>query len=187
MNLFLIGFRGTGKTSVGRALSRHLNWSFVDMDDILAAEAGHSIADMVRDHGWAYFREQERRLLRRLAAGRRQVVGTGGGVILLPENVAALRSSGTVVWLRAGGDTIKHRLARDPRSAAFRPSLTAGGAADEIDALLAARAPLYQSAMHLAVDTDDRSVAELCERIIQELDRIGFDLQGSIGFRTDPK
>ena len=177
MNLFLIGFRGTGKTSVGRALAQHLAWRFVDMDETIAAESGRSIAEMVRIQGWQYFREQERRLLRRLAEGRRQVVGTGGGVILLPDNVATLRSVGTVIWLRAGLDTIQRRLAGDDRTGAFRPALTRLDPAAEIETLLAARTPLYKAAMHLAVDTDDRGIGELCAQIVEQLDILGFDRQ----------
>jgi shikimate kinase len=177
MNLFLIGYRATGKTAVGRALAQHLGWHFVDMDDTITAEAGASIAEMVQKHGWNHFREQERTLLKRLTSGRRQVVSTGGGVILLPDNVTTLRSAGTVIWLRAGADTIRRRLTRDERSAAFRPALSDLDPAAEIDAALAARTPLYQSAMDLVIDTENRTVEYLCAQIIDQLDRHDFDRQ----------
>jgi shikimate kinase len=176
MNLFLIGYRGTGKTTLGRALAQHLGWQFVDMDDTLSAESGASIVKLVRRQGWEYFREQEHSLLTRLAAGRRQVVSTGGGVILRPDNVTTLRSSGTVLWLRARTDTIRGRLAGDERNAAFRPALTGLDPAAEIETTLGARTPLYQAAMDLAVDTDDRGVQEVFDEIVAALANFGFKI-----------
>jgi shikimate kinase len=135
------------------------------MDEAIVAEEGRSIAQMVKQHGWEYFRRKESDLLRRLAAGTDRVIGTGGGIVLAEENVALLRSTGRVIWLRARVETIRARLAADPRSADFRPALTDHDPAAEIEKTLREREPLYRAAMHLCVDTDDPTVEEIVGQI----------------------
>jgi shikimate kinase len=106
MNLYLVGYRCTGKTSVGRLLAEALVWTFVDMDHELVAEAGIPIEDIVDSQGWEYFREREGQLLERLSLATKQVISTGGGVVTVPENIAMMRGSGKVVWLHASPATI---------------------------------------------------------------------------------
>jgi shikimate kinase len=175
MNIYLIGYRCTGKTTLGKVLARRLGWPFVDMDDALVAEIGMTIAEMVQYHGWPYFREKEKALVQRLCRQSRHVVGTGGGVVLDAANVAAMRRSGKVIWLRSRPETIGRYLTADPRSMDLRPALTDKSLQAEIRETLAQRVPLYHSAMHAAVDTDNWNIEDLCELILAKCRELGLD------------
>ncbi|MEN8689983.1 MAG: shikimate kinase, partial [Desulfobacterales bacterium] len=100
-NLFLIGYRCTGKTSAGRTLAAKLGWTFVDSDRVITVEIGCSIAEFIAANGWAAFRETERKVIIRLSEMDRQVVAAGGGAVIADENVERMRSSGKVIWLQA--------------------------------------------------------------------------------------
>jgi len=167
-NIALIGFRATGKTTIGRALATRLGWAFVDMDEQLTATLGTDIQTWVRQHGWDAFRDAETLLLDELANGERQVVATGGGVILQPVNRERLRRCFLVVWLQASAATIEARLAQDPKTTSQRPPLTDLSWQDEITQLLAERTPLYAATAHMALDTDRRGTALLVAAILAE-------------------
>ena len=165
-NLFLIGYRCTGKTSAGKTLAAKLGWTFVDSDRLIAAEIGCSIADFIAANGWAAFREKERNLIARLSETDRQVVAAGGGAVIATENVGRMRSSGKVIWLQASPDTIRRRMQADAGTAANRPSLTGQGSLEEITAVLEERKPLYAGAAHHLIDTDDLNTDEVVEKIV---------------------
>lgn len=150
--IFLIGYRGTGKTTVGRVLAGRLGWAFVDADDRIEAAAGKSIRDIFAAEGEAGFRDREAATLADLCALRNHVVATGGGVVLRAENRERLRAAGFVAWLTADADTAFARLRGDPTTAARRPDLTPGGGLDEVRTLLAAREPLYRGCADFAAD-----------------------------------
>ena len=169
MNLYLVGYRCTGKSSVGRLLAEALVWTFVDMDHELISEAGIPIEEIVESRGWKYFREREGKLLQRLSEATKQVISTGGGVVTIPENIAIMRGSGKVVWLHASPDTIAARMEADKSTADQRPPLHGDDSVVEIEEVLAERLPLYDEAMHLQVETDDLSVEEVSESIIRWL------------------
>ena len=170
MNLYLIGYRCTGKSSVGRILAETLGWVFVDMDSELVAEAGIPIEDIVASRGWKYFREREAQLLKRLSQATKQVIATGGGVITVEENIVTMRSSGKVVWLHASSSTIAARMAADLDSARQRPPLHGNDSLAEIEEVFAERLPLYDDAMHLQVETDNLSPEEVAESILRWLE-----------------
>jgi len=163
--LFLIGYRGTGKTTIGQLLAQRIGWDFVDADFHLEASCGKSIKQIFATQGEPAFRDLESRTLRELCGRERLVVGTGGGVIGRDENRALLRAAGYVVWLTADVDTIAARLAADPSTSERRPNLSTGGLA-EIAELLRLREPLYRASADLEVDTRDRSPQELTETIL---------------------
>jgi len=171
MNIFLIGYRCTGKTSAGKALAEKLGQPFADSDSEIVKEQGMSVAEMVSAHGWDFFREKEQSVIRRLCAGDRQVVSTGGGVILNPENVKNMRQSGLVVWLKASPETIRKRILNDEATSHLRPSLTAKGLTEEIEDVLSIRTPLYEGAMNFSVDTDLAGIDEICRIIIARVGR----------------
>ncbi len=123
----LIGYRATGKTSVGAELARRLHRPFVDLDQVLVAEAGRSVVEIVAQGGWEEFRRREKDLVERYRHSRGQVLATGGGVVMDPENVRALRENGFIIWLTADPATLQARLDADRPRDAFRPSLTGGG------------------------------------------------------------
>jgi shikimate kinase len=174
MNIYLIGYRGTGKTSIGKALARRLGWAFVDTDARVIDQLGTAIADYVRRQGWDAFRDAERRMVAGLTAQSRRVLATGGGVVLIDETVRRMKRSGVVVWLQASESTIKSRIAADTQTAANRPSLTGKGVEAEIAAVLAERTPLYRAAADVSIDTDGIGIGEAVEKILEILPQYGI-------------
>ena len=170
VNLYLVGYRCTGKTSVGRLLSDALGWTFVDMDHELVTEAGMEIEDIVNSRGWKYFREGEAQLLERLSRATNQVISTGGGVVTVPENIATMRGSGKVVWLHASPVTIAKRMGADINTAQQRPPLHGQDSLTEIEEVFVERLPLYDEAMHLQVETDNLSPEEVADAILRWLE-----------------
>jgi shikimate kinase len=186
--IFLIGYRGTGKTSVARLLAERLGWEWVDADEVLERTAGRSIREIFAAEGEAGFRDREAAVLEELCGGERLVVATGGGVVLRDANRARLRAGGLVVWLTADAPTIWERLQQDPTTAERRPALTVGGLA-EVEALLRVREPLYAACADLVVDTLGRSPAEVLEAIVALVPPTfpGVSAPGSLPTaRTDP-
>lgn len=151
--IVLTGFRGTGKTTVGRQLARMLGYDFLDTDQVLEERLGSTIAAFVQANGWDAFRRAEQELLEELARVRRVVVATGGGAILHRDAWELLRQGGFVVWLQADGATVGRRLAADPVSAVQRPPLFSGDPEREIEEQLALRTPLYAAGSDLVVDS----------------------------------
>jgi shikimate kinase len=166
-NLVLIGCRACGKTSVGKALALALARPFVDLDEVLVAQAGRSIAELVAEDGWPGFRRREKELVQQYGRLSGQVLAPGGGVVLDPENVKILRENGLVIWLTADTATLGQRLRQDQGSREFRPSLTGADPVGEIEQVLAAREPLYRAAAHLILDTTGLSIAEIVNRILK--------------------
>ncbi len=181
-NLFLIGYRCSGKTSAGKTLAAKLGWTFVDSDRLIAAEIGCSITDFITANGWAAFREKERNIIARLSEIDRTVVAAGGGAVIATENVGRMRSSGKVIWLQASPHKISQRMQADAGTAANRPSLTGQGSLEEIAAVLAEREPLYAGAAHHLIDTNDLNTDEVVEKIIETIEsEFKTDLTGSTG------
>jgi shikimate kinase len=170
-NLVLIGYRATGKTSVGAELARVLNRPFVDLDQVLVAEAGESVADLVNRGGWEEFRRREKELVSRYRHRRGLVLATGGGVVLDPENVEALRENGIIIWLTAEAATIQARLDADRPGEEFRPSLTGRDSISEVREVLKVREPLYRQAAQLIIDTTKPSITEVVQEILTALER----------------
>ena len=170
MNLYLVGYRCTGKSSVGQLVSEALGWVFVDIDDALQIEEGRDIEQIVLEQGWEYFRTVETTLVQRLSRGSNQVIATGGGVVTRPGNVALMQGSGKVVWLQASPKTIAQRMTADSTSAGQRPPLQGKDSIGEIEEILSERLPLYQQAMHFRVDTDGLSPREVADRILRWLE-----------------
>jgi len=168
-NLVLIGYRATGKTSVGIRLAEVLQRPFVDLDQVLVREAGRSIADIVAQGGWTEFRRLEKQLVARYRDTRGQVLATGGGVVLDPNNVAALRENGIIIWLTADPAAIQTRLAQDQPRDANRPSLTGEDTIREVLAVLEARAPLYQAAAQISIDTTHWSESQVVKLVLAAL------------------
>lgn len=170
MNLYLIGYRCTGKTTVGRHLADELGWTFTDADEALEKAAGRSVSDIVRTDGWQAFRDLETEVLTQLADYTYMVVATGGGVVLRPENVMLMQETGHLIWLTASPGTILSRMTGDPNTERLRPSLTDQSIRDEVLLTLSERLPLYQDAADDIIDTDGRPVAAICRQIVEMLE-----------------
>jgi shikimate kinase len=168
-NLVLIGYRATGKTSVGAELARLLKRPCVDLDQVLVSEAGQSVAEIVARGGWKEFRCREKDLVARYRHSRGQVLATGGGVVLDPENVRMLQENGVVIWLTADPTTIQARLEADQPRDAFRPSLTGGDTVNEVLEVLKFREPLYRAAAQVIIDTTNESIPQVVQEIMGAL------------------
>ena len=168
-NLFLIGFRCTGKSSVGRSLSEKLGWPFIDTDSLLVIKQKMSIKEIVGAYGWEGFREMEHTILKKVCTSDEQVVATGGGVVLNEDNVMRMQKSGRIIWLKATPETIKTRMLQDKDTQDFRPALTLNGSIFEIEESLSAREPLYKTAMDFFVDTDDRDMGVITDIIMEKI------------------
>jgi shikimate kinase len=170
--IFLIGYRGTGKTTVARLVAGRLGWDWVDADALLESRHGRTIRQIFADEGEAAFRDREADLLAELCQWPRHVIATGGGVILRAANRQRLRQAGTVVWLTADPETIWQRLQQDASTPQRRPDLTVGGLA-EVEQLLAGRLPLYRDCAHGTVDTRQRTPEQVAEAVLAFLHKHG--------------
>lgn len=164
--LVLIGYRGTGKSTIGPILARRLGWTFIDADERIEAAAGRSIAEIFAAEGETGFRDRESATLAELCRGDDLVIATGGGVILRDANRQRLRDSGFVVWLTASPETIWDRLQHDPTTTSRRPNLTPGGGLDEIRSLLAVREPLYRQTANFTIATEALSPEAAADAIL---------------------
>lgn len=164
-NVVLVGFMGSGKSSVGRLVARTLQSRFVDTDRLVVDRAGMEIRDIFASHGEAFFRAEETRALRSLLGDRRLVVATGGGIVTVPENLAALKELGFVVWLTASEEMIWERVSRNTR----RPLLHTENPRETVHNLLEARNPIYESAAQMKVDTTTLTHAQVAERIYERV------------------
>jgi len=173
-NIILIGYRGTGKTSVGQELARRLNRPFYDTDVLVEVRAGRSIRAMVDQEGWTFFREREKAAILSLSETRRGVVATGGGAVLDPENARLLKSLGWIVLLTAAEGTLVQRMRTDPASGQRRPSFSGTEQPDvseeemlrETMEILKQRMPIYLRLADLVIDTTAAGPEEIVDEIL---------------------
>lgn len=167
-HLVLIGLMGAGKTSVGERCAVELGRPFVDTDELVVATSGLTVAELFASEGEAGFRRRERTaLVDACAAPGPLVIACGGGAVLDPANRATMRDAGVVVWLRASPPRLAARVG-DGRG---RPLLTGGAPVDALTRLSTLRAPAYEAAAHVVIDTDDLEEAAVVDRVLEELDR----------------
>ena len=164
MVITLIGYRGSGKTTVAQSLAAHLGWNWVDADAVIEQAAGCTIKEIFAAESETGFRDRERRALAELLTRNKLVLAAGGGAILDPQTRKEMKAAGPVVWLQASVVELAARIDSDPATAARRPNL-AGGGIDEIRSLLAEREPLYRECASLSISTDALPVGEIVERI----------------------
>jgi shikimate kinase len=167
--LSLVGYRGTGKTTVGRLIAGPLDRPFIDADRALEARFGMPIRAIFHERGEDSFRDWEEQILAEITAGPFAVIATGGGVVLRESNRRRLKAFGPVVWLSAAPEVLARRLADDPEALAGRPALTPSGTLDEIAGVLAARLPLYREVADVEVSTDGRTPEEVARAVLSAL------------------
>ena len=166
MNIVLIGYRGTGKSTVGKVLAAKLGRGIVSTDQEIVRRAGRTIPEIVAEHGWEYFRDLESEVCKDLAGRDNLIIDTGGGAILRQENVDVLKQNGLLFWLVASVGTIAGRIGGDTQ----RPSLTGTKSfVEEIQDVLSDRTPRYQAAANHTLFTDGRAVNQLVENILHLL------------------
>ncbi|RJP24689.1 MAG: shikimate kinase [Deltaproteobacteria bacterium] len=164
----LVGFMGSGKSSVGKELARRVGAEFVDVDEWIERSSGREIRDLFADEGEVAFRRRESAALREILAVEGRVVATGGGAFMDEGNRELLKGYGPVVYLEAKPETILHRLSGD----AVRPLLRGGDREKIARDLLGRRIPGYRKA-DFSVGTDDRTVPEVADRIVERLAKRG--------------
>ena len=161
--IFLIGNRGTGKTTVAQLLAMRLGWDGCDADAILEQRFGTTIRQIFESEGEAGFRTKEALVLAELATRRHCVIATGGGIVLRPDNRAKLKT-GTTIWLTAEPAVLWQRMQSDATTLERRPNLGQGGLA-EVEQLLQVRRPLYQECADWTIDTTQLSSAQVADGI----------------------
>lgn len=166
-HLFLIGYRGTGKSTVGKQLAQRLGWHWVDTDRWIEQQSCRTISELFSEAGEEFFRDWETRAIEEACRkdAHASVVSLGGGAILRARNRELLALNGRSVWLQAASSRIAERLASDLESGVQRPSLTVAGTIAEIEHVMTQREPLYRQAADLIVLTDSKGVGEIVDQI----------------------
>ncbi len=164
-NIILIGFMGSGKSSVGKELSRRMGCRFLDTDMLIEQEEGKTIPEIFKEKGEAYFRDKETQLLKGMETELKDsILSTGGGLPLREENRELLRRLGFVVFLRTSDDIVIRRLRGDQS----RPLLAGEAPEDKVARLQRERGPIYLATAHYVLDTDELSPRELADIIMEE-------------------
>lgn len=161
-NIVLIGFMGSGKSSVGKLLAKKLGYQFKDTDEMIVSREGIEVQEIFSRYGEEFFRNLETRLLMSIMDTlERTVLSTGGGIPILDKNVSLLRLIGPVVYLRASQRTIIDRLSGDTT----RPLLKGENFEDKVELLLSKRTSIYERAADIIIDTDHKSIDEIVGNI----------------------
>jgi shikimate kinase len=163
--IILIGYRGVGKTTIGKTLADALGYDFCDTDREIVQQKKMEIAEIVEKEGWQEFRKMEKKILQSLQERRKTVAATGGGAVLHQSEWGVLRQNAVVIWLTADKDILFARIGNDDSSLAQRPSLTGADALVEIDQVLRERIPLYKKTAHFQIDTGKFTVAQSVRQI----------------------
>jgi len=169
MNIYLIGYRCSGKTETGKLIAGILNKQFIDTDLKVVEGEGMTISEIVDKKGWDFFREKESAVLKKVCNNDKQIVATGGGIVFNKENAINMKKNGTVVWLKATFATVKKRMLIDSKTKDFRPSLTSKELDEEIKETLLTRKPYYEKAMDISIDTDNLDIDGVCKTVITKL------------------
>jgi shikimate kinase len=164
-SIVLIGFMGTGKSVVGKALEQKTGFHRFDTDEIISSKLKMPIQEIFDTHGEEHFRNLETETLRSISLEEPAIIVTGGGIVLQAENVDLLRQLGTVVWLDADERTLRTRI----RRLSDRPLLRTANPEATLSELLAAREPLYEKTADLRVDISRKNPQEIADLILQNI------------------
>lgn len=165
----LIGYRGTGKTTVAALLAAKLDYAWIDADVEVEQRAGKSIATIFADSGEPAFRDLEAAVVDDLCRRKRTVLALGGGAVLRKSNQKCLARCRAVIWLQASAEVIAERIKGDATTAERRPNLTNRGGRQEIEQMLVTRGPIYRACATLEVDTEGKDPAEIADKIVAAL------------------
>lgn len=165
-HIYLTGYRGTGKTSVGTIVAQSLGWPMIDLDEVVEKEAGRSIRQIFEDGGESLFRELESRALFSVPVTPQVVVSLGGGAILSKENRHWIHHNGTCLWLDSDAETLAERIHGDESTEKRRPALTNLGSLDEIRRLLDERRPFYEEVADHRIETGGKTIDQVAEEVL---------------------
>ncbi len=168
-NIFLIGYMGTGKSSVAAYMAEEYGLEVLEMDEVIAKREGMSISDIFAKQGEEYFRDVETKLLQEICLQEDKVVSCGGGVVLRSQNVEMMKQRGTIVLLSASSETILERVKDD----ASRPLLQGNKTVDFISEMMEKRREKYEGATDIIIQTDGKQIADICYEIYEQIEREG--------------
>lgn len=168
-NVFLIGFMGSGKSTVASCLSKNYGMEIIEMDEVLVEREGMSIPDIFAKKGESYFREAETNLLIEIQSEQNKVVSCGGGVVLREKNVQEMKKSGQIVLLNAKPETILERVKDDDN----RPLLEGKKNTEFISDMMEERRPKYEGAADFVIQTDGKTADEICKEIFEKIKKTG--------------
>ncbi|MBI2143219.1 shikimate kinase [Candidatus Woesearchaeota archaeon] len=171
MNIALIGYRGTGKTSIAEELGKMLGWQVIGTDAMVEKKAGKPVAAVVKEKGWDYFRKLEKRAVAEAAKMDKIIIDCGGGAVMDSENVEKLKKKGLFVLLKADADVIRQRL--NKAGAAIRPPLKGKSPVAEVEEILRERMPVYERMANFVVDTSNSTVKDAAAEIVKHLNKFG--------------
>lgn len=173
MNIILIGYRCTGKTSVGKKISGRLRIPFYDTDELINKHTGKTVREIVDKGGWDLFRREEKAVIRALSSLVETVIAVGGGAVMDAENREALRRNGLFLWLTADVSTIVERMRNDRTGDERLPPLSSKGTERETSGILEQRIPIYRGLADFTIDTSGRGIDaiadEFCNLFIRRI------------------
>lgn len=165
MNIVLTGFMATGKTILGKSLAEKLKMEFIDTDSLIEKNEGKRISKIFAEEGEKYFRNIEKNIIKKISRNNNTVISTGGGVVLLPENMENLREKGIIICLKTRPEIILERVKQQK---GIRPLLNKPEPLKEIKSILRTRAPYYKQA-DFTIDTSDFEVEKIINRILRKI------------------
>jgi shikimate kinase len=177
-HIILIGYRCTGKTSVGRKVAEKLELPFYDTDKIITDHIGKTIKAWVEEKGWESFRQEEKAVIKRIISLEPAVISLGGGAVMDLENRKILKSRGLIIWLTADVGTILTRMKSDPNNIDNRPPLSEKDWENETQEILAQRSPVYRKLSDFSLDTEGKTVKAISEELAALIKRQGIGGRG---------
>ncbi len=171
MNIILIGFRGTGKSTVGKLLSKRLEMDFVDSDKSVESSTAKTIKRIFDEEGEDGFRKIEASIIEELCKMDNQIIATGGGAVLRDDNTRNLRNNGFLILLEATPEIIHGRIAQDEKTAQQRPSLTDKKPFEEIKHMMEQREDAYKNAADYTINTSHVPCEDIVDEIVTEVNK----------------
>jgi len=163
-NIYLIGFMGTGKSTIAYSLNEMIDKEVIEMDDLIVEEQNMPITDIFKKRGEEYFRDLETDLLKRVQTEGNKIVSCGGGVVINPQNVDIMKQSGIIVCLTANPETIFHRV----KNSTKRPILNNNMSVKFIKELMEKRREKYLEAADIVIATDNKTINQIRSEIIRK-------------------
>jgi len=171
VKVFLIGYRGAGKSTVAQPLAQRMGGDWVDTDQEIEARAKMKISDIFKDQGEEVFRDlEERVILDLLIDDDLQVLALGGGAVIRKATRERILSAGKVIWLKASAETLYDRILADEAAGQRRPNLTHGGGFQEVQEVLAEREPIYYETADYTIETEGKTPEDIAALILQVID-----------------